>query len=173
MIFGGVDVGRRNDKTSLCVLDKLRLIELAQLGNTRFSHQSRFLYPRLMCCYETYVDITGLGVGLFEHLQEGHGLPVVPVTIIYGDSLKINDDRSIVVGKQYLVSLINQFLPQITLGVNDAARERLRYELSNFVVVPGRKPRFEARVGHDDLVIALALALLGEVIHVERELQSA
>jgi hypothetical protein len=106
------------------------------------------------------VDVTGLGQALFEHLEELK-LPVLAVTISAGDKMRLNSGR-ISVGKQYLVQNIGVNLKWLnTEELSRPMRQAFRREMSNFIVKLGRIAKFEAKSGHDDMVIALGLALLG------------
>jgi hypothetical protein len=71
----------------------------------------------------------------------------------------------VVVGKSWLIQRLHTAMRSGTLTVSERAhgRELLRGELEKFVFKPGARGRLrlEAARGHDDPVIAAALAVLG------------
>jgi hypothetical protein len=138
-----------------------------RLGSGPLPVQARILVPLLRPCLLTAVDATGLGLGLAETLAEA-GLPVLLVTIVPGWRVMMDGDR-IVAGKAWLVGRVAAALSerQLRCDPSAAGAETLRSELST--VIPKWKRtghvRYEASAGHDDTVLALALALLAGDVH--------
>ena len=164
MKSAGLDVGRRFDKTTYLELIDTNITDIVQAGTIRFKEQAVFLYPRLCSCNVIIVDVTGVGQGLYEHLEELH-LPILPATIVHGSTMKLADGK-LTVGKEFLAGVISTNMPQ--LSAEELPREeqkQFRRELSDFVVKPGKNVRYEARAGHDDRVIALGLALVGVMVY--------
>jgi hypothetical protein len=171
-MIAGLDVGRRHDRSALVRLDaswpgRTRVKDV-RLGSGPLPVQARLLLPLLRPCLLTAIDATGLGLGLAELLAEA-GLPVMLVTITAGkDWLGIEDDRY-TAGKSWLIhrlqlALVNR---ELRCPPSVPGAETLRSELST--VIPKWKRSghvaYEASAGHDDTVMALALALLASDVH--------
>jgi len=164
MKVGGLDVGRRFDKTTYLELNDKCIADIVQAGSIRFKEQAVFLYPRLRSCSVIIVDVTGVGQGLYEALEELR-LNVLPATIVAGSKMKLGEG-SLTIGKIFLSQLIATSLPELVIGeIPSEERKAFRRELANFHVVPGKTLKFEARTGHDDRVIALGLALAGVLVY--------
>ena len=164
MKIGGLDVGRRFDKTTYLELNGSGITDIVQPGGIRFKEQATFLYSRLRSCELILVDVTGIGQALYECLEELK-LPVLPVTITAGDKMRVNEGR-VSVGKQFLIQNISINMNTLnTVKLPKNMRQAFRQELASFVVKLGKScNKFEAKSGHDDMVIALGLALLGVLI---------
>lgn len=179
-MIAGLDVGRRHDRSAL-----VRLCQAPEVGQSgaacRFSRikdvrlghgplpvQARILVPLLRPCLLTAVDATGLGLGLAELLAEA-GLPVLHVTIVRGWDVVSLEPGRCTAGKAWLVGRVNAALSerQLRCDPSAAGAETLRSELST--VIPKWKRSgavaYEASAGHDDTVLALALALLAGDVH--------
>lgn len=117
---------------------------------------------------ELIVDITGVGRPLVDLLRQtliGHSYRLIGATITSGDRLHagaFTDEVS--VGKAYLVSRAQALMQTGRVKLPDSAEARqLAEELKDFEVNITEKGTFTASAkggAHDDLVIALALALL-------------
>lgn len=188
-MVGGLDVGRRHDRSALVRLSPITpdnprhagyRVRDVRLGHGPLPVQARILVPLLRPCLLTAVDATGLGLGLAELLAEA-GLPVLLVTITAGDRVEMGaaisaagatistNCRYLTAGKAWLVGRVNAALSerQLRCDPSAAGAETLRSELSS--VIPKWKRSgavaYEASAGHDDTVLALALALLAGDVH--------
>lgn len=179
-LTGGLDVGRRHDRSALVRLDGRRVHDV-RLGHGPLPVQARILVPLLRPCLLTAVDATGLGLGLAELLAE-QGLPVLLVSIVPGvlvrETARVENAtraeistncRYLTVGKAWLMGRVSAALSerQLRCDPTAAGAETLRSELSS--VIPKWKRSghvaYEASAGHDDTVLALALALLAGDVH--------
>lgn len=161
----GVDVGRFKDRTACIAFDKPHVVQIRQLVGLSFLEQIKILKPLLKTATKILVDTTGLGIGFYEILQS-IGLPVVGVNIVHGTGGKVKPDGRIVIGKQALVSLVRRALPDIGISsLDEAVRRELHLQLSHFrfSITPKNKLAFTGGKVHDDLVVALGLAILGEL----------
>jgi phage FluMu gp28-like protein len=78
-LCAGLDIGRTRDLSVLCVLERLgntkRVIGMLRMAGMRFPAQQEQV--DLVCGLPKFrslqIDMTGLGVGLVEYLQETHG----------------------------------------------------------------------------------------------------
>jgi hypothetical protein len=112
-MFGGLDVGRRHDRSALVRLEgKSRnylQVRDVRLGSGPLPVQARILVPLLRPCLLTAVDATGLGLGLAETLAEA-GLPVLLVTIVAGwEVVSLEPDR-VTAGKAWLMGRVSAAL---------------------------------------------------------------
>jgi hypothetical protein len=168
----GIDVGRFNDRTAIVGVEKFPdgsiLLNFARLlRSDSLPHQARtirrLLVGRDLREVPFLVDITGVGIGLYDNLL----LPrQIPITIGAGDGFRRNRSGYLV-GKTALMALVAQNLPHLivsTSAVPAAIRDELKQELSTMRVRVGPRGAlgFNAKSGrHDDLVLALGLALFG------------
>ena len=126
--------------------------------------------------------LAGLDLLLFD--QSGLGdaaaelLPKTPahigVCVIGGDrplTRSLQGDR-LIVGKSWLIQRLGAAMRsgEMTVAEHAPGRELLRRELAQFVFKPGARGRLrlEAARGHDDLVIAAALAVLAADVAASR-----
>ena len=126
--------------------------------------------------------LAGLDLLLFD--QSGLGdaaaelLPKTPahlgICLIGGDrplTRSLQGDR-LIVGKSWLIQRLGAAMRsgEMTVAEHAPGRELLRRELAQFVFKPGARGRFrlEAARGHDDLVIAAALAVLAADVAASR-----
>lgn len=181
MIHFGLDVGRYTDRTALVGIDGAVVNEAHVLPGLPFREQADVLVPLLSRDCLCLVDVTGLGVGLFEILRD-RGLPVVPVTLGSTALPKIMHEgdrsrvRGVYVGKTYLIGrmlgLVNA--RALTVAPWCCNRDELRSELGELTIGYTRKGGLttSARRGHDDLALALSLAILARTLS-SRLLRSA
>jgi hypothetical protein len=120
-------------------------------------------------------DQSGLGDAAAELLPKTP--PHVGVCLIGGDrplARSAQGDR-LIVGKSWLIQRLGAAMRSGALTVDEHApgRELLRRELAQFVFKPNAQGRFrlEAARGHDDLVIAAALAVLAADLAATRNLE--
>ena len=109
-------------------------------------------------------DQSGLGDAAAELLPKTP--PHIGVCLIGGDrplARSAQGDR-LVVGKSWLIQRLGAAMRsgELTVAEQAPGRDLLRQELAQFVFKPGARGRLrlEAARGHDDLVIAAALAVL-------------
>ena len=73
-----------------------------------------------------------------------------------------------VIGKSWLIQRLGTVMRsgEMTVAERAPGRELLRRELAQFVFKPGERGqlRLEAARGHDDLVVATALAVLAGIL---------
>jgi hypothetical protein len=172
----GVDLGQSHDPTAVCVVRRLDdgprpVFQVGHLERLPLhtpypvivSHVMRQLVRKpLAGKSELVIDFTGVGRPVFD-LFVGRGITPVGVTITGGDAVT-NDGPVWRVPKLILVSRVQALLHSGQLKIHkvlpDAAA--LVAELQEFraeVTANGRWT-FNARTGkHDDLVLALAIAL--------------
>ena len=117
-------------------------------------------------------DQSGLGDVAAELLPKTP--PHIGVCLIGGDrslARSVQGDR-LIVGKWWLMQRLGGAMRSGALNVAERAlgRDLLRRELAQFVFKPGARGRLrlEAARGHDDLVIAAALAVLAADIAASR-----
>jgi hypothetical protein len=172
MLHFGLDVGRFTDRTALVGMDGPVVCEAHLLGNMPFREQAEVLAPLLRRDCLCLMDVTGLGVGLYERLAD-MGLPVVPVTLggrsgqpKITTAWEHKNPRpdppwrgvsGIYVGKTYLVNA-----REISVAPWCCHRAEMRHELGRLTT--GYTARggltIQNRNGHDDLALGLALAIL-------------
>jgi hypothetical protein len=173
----GVDLGQSNDSTAIAVVRKIERFPdkpIFQVG-----HLSRvalgtpypaivvhamdiLLRPRFLGKTDLCIDITGVGKPCFD-LFQGYGITPIGILITGGDSTS-RDGSIWRVPKINLVSRLQALLhdqrlhihkdiPDATALVGELQNFRAEYSDSGYI-------RFNARSGkHDDLVLALAIAL--------------
>lgn len=88
-LFVGIDIGRKNDLTSLTAVEKsggsFFTRERIDLKGMPFSEQERIVYPWIAAARRTCIDNTGLGMQFAERAQERFGrYKVEPVTFTAG-----------------------------------------------------------------------------------------
>ena len=171
MICAGLDCGRYHDRTALVVLDGVVVTEAHLIPPLLFSEQAMILEPLLRRMDVALVDMTGLGLGLYERLADA-GLPVVGCVltatrrplVMAADRSKGRGPPRIHVGKRYLigraVAMVNG--RELTVAPGCRHREELKDELGRLAATHTKSGRIaiNARTGHDDLAIALGLAIL-------------
>ena len=162
MIAAGLDVGRKRDRSALVMIQDSRVFYAVAIRGLSLPAQRQWVaeapyQPDLIA-----VDATGIGLGLAEG---GLSSPVLAVTITGSSGGPSGvTDGACTVGKLHLVGLVAKALRERTLAVAPRClgRDELRAELEAMVVGHTATGRIkaEARADHDDLVLALALALL-------------
>jgi hypothetical protein len=173
----GVDLGQANDSTAIAVVRKIERFPdkpVFQVGHLRrvalgtpypaiVVHVMDMLArPRFRGKAELVIDMTGVGRPVFDMFQ-GYGASPIGVLITGGDSTT-RDGSIYRVPKITLVSRLQALLhdqrlhihkdiPEATALVNELQNFRAEYSETGYI-------RFNARNGkHDDLVLALAIAL--------------
>jgi hypothetical protein len=160
--YGGIDVGRFLDRTVYIGYDyeQHALVKSVEIGQASLPQQAVFLRPYIDS--PTIVDCTGVGQGLFDILQEMK-LPVMRMLIHGGHSIVTKEDKTeVLIPKASLMFIATKWFPDINVSrLNVTQRYILELQLRDFIVKPGKKPKFEARTGHDDYITAMASAFLG------------
>lgn len=179
-IILGVDVGQMKDYTAILAVDRnekddsyeVRTIERPRL---------RTKYPKIIARVKEIrdyikeqtgkmpvimLDVTGVGRGLFDEFTRC-GVITTAVTIVAGEDFSIVPDsfeHEIHVGKKALIGRLNVLLEGKRIGYDKGSKmgKKLKDELHRFLIRVNKNATaiFEAQSGfHDDLVIALALAV--------------
>jgi hypothetical protein len=167
-LVAGLDLARRSDHSALVLLDAapnpLTVTAALRLPQAPLRQQFALIAPHLAGLDLLVFDQSGLGDASAELLPRTP--PHVGVCLIGGDrplTRSAHGDR-LVVGKSWLIQRLGAAMRSGALTVAELApgRELLRGELERFVFKPRERGqlRLEAARGHDDLVIAAALAVL-------------
>jgi len=168
MIVAGLDLARRRDHSALLLLDvepdRLTVSAALRLPQAPLRQQFALIAPHLAGLDLLVFDQSGLGDAAAELLPKTP--PHVGVCLIGGDrppARSAQGDR-LIVGKSWLIQRLGAAMRSdaLTVAAYAPGREFLRRELAQFVFKPGTRGqlRLEAARGHDDLVIATALAVL-------------
>ena len=168
MPVAGLDLARRSDHSALVLLDvesgRLTVNAALRLPQAPLRQQFALIAPHLAGLDLLVFDQSGLGDAAAELLPKTSRH--VGVCLIGGDrplTRSAQGDR-LVVGKSWLIQRLGAAMRsgEMTVGERAPGRDLLRKELAQFVFKPGARGRLylEAAQGHDDLVIAAALAVL-------------
>jgi hypothetical protein len=168
MPVAGLDLARRSDHSALVLLDvepNRRTVRAAlRLPQAPLRQQFTLIAPHLAGLDLLVFDQSGLGDAAAELLPKTP--PHVGVCLIAGDrplARSAQGDR-LVVGKSWLIQRLGAVMRSgiLTVAEDAPGRGLLHKELAQFILKPGARGRFrlEAARGHDDLVIAAALAVL-------------
>jgi hypothetical protein len=167
-LVAGLDLARRRDHSALVRLDvapgRLVVTAALRLSQAPLRQQFTLIAPHLAGLDLLVFDQSGLGDAAAELLPKTP--PHIGVCLVAGDrplAHSASGDR-LVVGKSWLIQRLGTAMRSGALTVADPApgRDLLRQELAQFVFKPGARGRLrlEAARGHDDLVVAAALAVL-------------
>ena len=167
-LVAGLDLARRRDHSALVLLDvepgRLTVSAALRLPQAPLRQQFALIAPHLAGLDLLVFDQSGLGDAAAELLPKTP--PHIGVCLVGGDrplTRSAQGDR-LVVGKSWLIQRLGAAMRSGALTVAERApgRDLLRDELAQFVFKPGARGRIrlEAARGHDDLVIAAALAVL-------------
>ena len=168
MLVAGLDLARRSDHSALVLLngerERLPITAALRLPQAPLRQQFALIAPHLAGLDLIVFDQSGLGDAAEELLPKTPAQ--IGVCLIGGDrplARSVQGDR-FVLGKAWLIQRLGAAMRSGALAVAGHApgRELLRRELAQFVFKAGARGRFrlEAARGHDDLVIAAALAVL-------------
>ena len=168
MAVAGLDLARRSDHSALVRLDvepgRLTVSAALRLPQAALRQQFALMAPYLAGLDLLVFDQSGLGDVAAELLPGTP--PHVGVCLTGGDrplARSAHGDR-LVLGKSWLIQRLGAAMRsgELTVAGHAPGRELLRIELAQFVFKPGARGqlRMEAARGHDDLVIAAALALI-------------
>src|SRR5829696_3371943 len=168
MPVAGLDLARRSDHSALVLLDveagRLTVTAALRLPQAPLRRQFALIAPHLAGLDLLVFDQSGLGDAAAELLPKTP--PHIRVCLIAGDRPLAYSAQGhrLVLGKSWLIQRLGAAMRSgiLTVGERAPGRELLRRELAQFVFKPGARGqlRLEAARGHDDLVIAAALAVL-------------
>ena len=164
----GLDLALRRDHSALMLLDvepaRLTVSAALRLPQAPLRQQFALIAPHLAGLDLLVFDQSGLGDAAAELLPKIP--PHVGVCVVGGErplSRSAQGDR-LVVGKSWLIQRLGAAMRSGEMTVTERApgRDLLRRELAQFVFKPGARGglRCEAARGHDDLVVAAALAVV-------------
>jgi hypothetical protein len=167
-LVAGLDLARRRDHSALVLLDaapnRLTVTAALRLPQAPLREQFALIAPPVAGLDLLVFDQSGLGDAAAELLPNTP--PHVGVCLVGGDrplARSAQGDR-FVLGKSWLIQRLGAAMRggELTVAEKAPGRQLLRRELAQFVFKPGAQGRFrlEAARGHDDLVIAAALAVL-------------
>ncbi|MBA8929523.1 hypothetical protein BC739_006741 [Kutzneria viridogrisea] len=189
MISIGMDVGRERDPAALAVLHSAGprpgshrpCWDALDVGNLPLGTSYTALAQRAVSLAREFadagwpvvltLDATGIGAAVHElAVAAAPELHIVAVTIVAGSTVRHTGPDTYSVGKHRLTEVVQVALQQRGLSLPDTPGvQELRGQLGRFIAKPrpGGYQRHEAAgAGHDDLVLALALALwTGDALH--------
>ncbi|NOD35427.1 MULTISPECIES: hypothetical protein [unclassified Ruegeria] len=163
MIVAGLDLAKRSDHSALVIIEAIETMKVThalRLPHRPYREQIELLKPALSGVDHLAFDSTGVGDAVGEMLSDINATGVV--TTGCSRKLKICEDGRIMISKQSLIGGISSALAcgQLRVASNAPGRADLAAEMTAFVTIP-RSRKIEARQGHhDDLVMALGLAVL-------------
>ena len=131
-----------------------------RLPHRPYREQIELLKPALSGVDRLAFDGTGVGDAVGEMLSSINATGVV--TTGRSSKPRVSDDGRIMISKQALISGISSALAcgQLKVAPNAPGRADLATEMAAFVAIPVSR-KMEARQGHhDDLVMALGLAVM-------------
>ena len=150
--------------SSTAEADRLTVSAALRLPQAPLSQQFALIAPHLAGLDLLVFDQSGLGDVAAELLPKTP--PHMGVCLVGGDrplTRSTQGDR-LIVGKSWLIQRLGAAMRsgEMTVAEHATGRDLLRKELAQFVFKPGARGRLrlEAARGHDDLVIAAALAVL-------------
>ena len=167
----GFDIGSRADHTALLLAvqqgDRVEVPRVEQmplrLGYEAIVHRAA-AWGAEHPAARILGDATGVGAPLLSSLSQRLPGRVVPVIFTGGKQQRQAPDGVWSVPKAHLVQGLVSLVScgRLTITASGAGRDALRQELAAFIARPRRTGfAFEAGRGHDDLVMALALAVAG------------
>ncbi len=179
----GIDIGQKHDPTAIAVAEMewrtdeertedhhiVRFLQRLPLGTQYPAVASRLremianVHAHGAPLVAVFMDATGVGQPVVDEVIKS-GVHVTPVYFTHGDRRTVNEDRSITLGKAYMVSRLKALMQsgRIHLPRTDEMdamqKELLDYEIR---VSEDANERYGAfKVGtHDDLVTAIGLAV--------------
>ncbi len=163
MIVAGLDLAKRSDHSALVIIEAgnmLTVTHALRLPHRPYREQIEALKPALLGVDRFAFDGTGVGDAVGEMLPNINATGVV--TTGSNSKPRVSDDGRIMISKQSLIGGISSALTrgQLRVASNAPGRADLAAEMAAFVAIPGSR-KMEARQGHhDDLVMALGLAVL-------------
>lgn len=169
-MYMGIDVARTHDLSAITIFEKVYLAEeqryvmvqrlILFLQNKPLPQQqeivSRLLkqFPQIV---RVRVDMTGLGLGLYEHLRRQHGAKIEGVN--FAERVKADGKHTTPIKERMAINMKNLMQsdpPAVNFIVNDLQEKHLNSVDYNFQAVR------RVGEGHGDMFWADALALLPE-----------
>lgn len=157
----GIDIGTRSDHTAVAWLDDWNLcrIERWPLG-MEYPEIIARLEPVIAESDHTYMDASGVGDPVFSTLSSPK---LTGIRITGGRKATKGDIWT--VPKSMLVNTLLQAVSRQKLRITapEPGRSLLRNEMVQFTQYAGKHPKYEARAGHDDLVLSACLVVFGKL----------
>lgn len=175
MKVGGLDLARRRDFSALVTLDVAAhgatITRALRLPQAPYREQLALITPLLADLDHLAFDAGGIGDAIAEHLP----LSAIPIVIVSGDASPRHHQGRWRIGKAVLIQNVLVLAGQARLVIPAGApgAKDLREELVQFEIMPTRTgARLSARgQAHDDLVMALALAVMATCLREEMGLK--
>jgi len=174
--YGGLDLGKMADRSALCIIaDQEKNPGVYHLGYlkqwprrcpyTKVASDIKVLYEKFPAYRNMPLSIDNTGIGtVFSELLDTAGVAYIPITISGGLEEKLHtDDPGSSVPKTQLVSALQVALESEKIIIHGqlGLKTQLHRQFKAFEAKTSDTGRqlFGARTGHDDLILALALAL--------------
>ena len=164
MRVGGLDLARRRDFSALVTLDVTAegatVTRALRLPQAPYREQLDLIAPLVADLDDLAFDAGGIGDAIGEHLPPD----AIPIVIVGGDgSPRLHQGRWRI-GKVLLIQnvLVLAGRGRLVVPASAPGAKALREELKQFGAAPTRRGTRMAAKGqaHDDLVLALALAVI-------------
>ncbi len=167
MIVAGLDFAKRSDHSALVLIEAGHLLTVThalRLPHCSYQQQIDALLPALQVVDRLAYDGTGVGDAVGEMLPEIIATGVV--TTGSRPKPRFCDDGRIIISKQALIGGVSSAMAsgRLVVAPNAPGRTDLAAEMAAFVSIPGTRKIEADRGHHDDLVLALGLAVLAEMI---------
>lgn len=163
-VYIGIDLAKKADYTALVALnDDGNVLNIARLSHIDYKDQLKQidLFVRGYSDCIIFVDATGPGAAVYEMIKDINNT-AISITITAGNNAKKINKFEYNVSKKFLMKGLQTAFIKTWLQIDCYGSEALKKECVNFIKKDNGK--LEAGTGHDDLVLALALALLGKVL---------
>lgn len=163
MIVAGLDLAKRSDHSALVIVEAgeaMKVTHALRLPHRPYREQIELLKPALSGVDRLAFDGTGVGDAVGEIISDINTTGVV--TTGSNSKPRVSDDGRIMISKQALIGGISSALAcgRLRVAPNAPGRADLAAEMAAFVAIPGSRKMDASRGHHDDLVMALALAVL-------------
>ena len=163
-VYIGIDLAKKEDYTALVALnDDGRVINIARLPHIDYKDQLKQIVQFINCHddFIIFVDATGPGEAVYEMISDIFP-KAISIIITAGTNARKVSDTKYNVSKKFLMKGLQAAFKQTWLRIDCFGAKELQKECVNFIKKDNGK--LEAGEGHDDLVLALALAFLGKVL---------
>lgn len=163
-VWIGIDLAKKADYTALVSLnDDGSVINIARLKHINYTDQLKQI-EKFISIYADpiiFVDASGPGAAVYEMIKELFP-ESISITITAGNNARKINKSEYNVSKKFLMNGLQAAFKATWLQIDCFGAKELQKECVNFIKKDNGK--LEAGEGHDDLVLALALALLGKVL---------
>ena len=160
----GVDIGRQRDPTALVAIEGRAIVDAHRFAlGMPYPKQAKAIVETVKGVDALLIDATGVGRAVID-LVRADGVEAWAVIITGGKMVSIDRiDFEIHIPKQALIGLLSATLANGKLTLRGGDKALVKTELSAFECrqAASGRVRYEGVTEHDDIVIALALALLG------------